>query len=143
MSSIVIDTSALAAIVFNEPERDVFMAAILTATSVLICSATVLETRLVVQSRKGHEGVLVLNELLNLPLFDCTAPTLADVDAAYAAYAAFNQYGKGKGHPAQLNFGDLFSYATAKTRGLPLLYKGNDFAQTDLMPANCNTRASP
>jgi len=131
MSSIVIDTSALAAIVFNEPERDAFMAAILTATSVLICSATILETRLVVQSRKGHEGVLVLNELLNLPLFDCIPPTLADVDAAYAA---FIHYGKGRGHPAQLNFGDLFSYATAKTRGLPLLYKGNDFAQTDLEP---------
>jgi ribonuclease VapC len=56
---------------------------------------------------------------------------LADIDVAYEA---FTQYGKGKGHPAQLNFGDLFSYAIAKTRGLPLLYKGNDFAQTDSRP---------
>lgn len=131
MNSIVIDTSALAAIVFNEPERDAFLDIVLTANSVLICTATVLETRLVVQSRKGAQGVQILNELLKLPLFDCVAPTLADIDVAYAA---FTQYGKGKGHPAQLNFGDLFSYAIAKTRGLPLLYKGNDFEQTDLRP---------
>jgi ribonuclease VapC len=51
------------------------------------------------------------------------------------AYDALLRYGKGNGHPAQLNFGDLFSYATAKSRGLPLLYKGNHFAQTDIVAA--------
>jgi ribonuclease VapC len=52
-----------------------------------------------------------------------------------AAYAAFVAYGKGNGHPAALNFGDVFSYALAKTRGLPLLYKGRDFAETDIASA--------
>jgi ribonuclease VapC len=52
-----------------------------------------------------------------------------------AAYAAFVAYGKGSGHPAGLNFGDLFSYALAKVRGLPLLFKGRDFSETDIPPA--------
>lgn len=132
MKTFAVDTSALAAIVFNEPERAVFLSKILNAKSVLVCSASLLETRMVVQSRKGQAGVLVLNEILDLPLFNCVAPTLADIDAAYEASV---RYGKGSGHPAQLNYGDLFSYAIAKTRGLPLLYKGNDFLQTDLSPA--------
>ncbi len=51
------------------------------------------------------------------------------------AYAAFVTFGRGSGHPATLNFGDLFSYALAKVRGLPLLYKGDDFAQTDVVSA--------
>jgi ribonuclease VapC len=52
-----------------------------------------------------------------------------------AAYAAFVAFGKGSGHPAELNFGDLFGYALAKVRGLPLLYKGDDFARTDIVSA--------
>lgn len=129
MSSFAIDTSALAAIVFNEPERELFLSHILRTKSVFICSASVLESRMVIQSRKGQAGVLVLNEMLQLPLFTCVAPTQADMDVAYNAFV---RYGKGSGHPAQLNYGDLFSYALAKTRSLPLLYKGNAFAQTDL-----------
>ncbi len=60
------------------------------------------------------------------------APGIADMDAAYAAFVAF---GRGSGHPAGLNFGDVFSYALAKERGLRLLYKGDDFAQTDIVSA--------
>jgi ribonuclease VapC len=59
-------------------------------------------------------------------------PGAAEMDAAYAAFVA---YGKGNGHPAALNFGDVFSYALAKTRGLPLLYKERDFAETDIASA--------
>ena len=132
MNSFAIDTSALAAMVFNEPEREAFAAQILSAKSVLISSASVLESRMVVQSRKGQAGVLVLADILKLPVFHCIAPTLADMDAAYHA---FIRYGKGSGHPAQLNYGDLLSYALAKTRNLPLLYKGNDFTHTDLVLA--------
>ncbi len=55
-----------------------------------------------------------------------------------AAFAAFLAYGKGSGHPAGLNFGDVFSYALAKLRNLPLLYKGNDFSETDLVAAAPN-----
>jgi ribonuclease VapC len=132
VNTFAIDTSALAAILFNEPERELFLSKILSAKSILVSSASVLETRMVVQSRKGQAGVLVLGDMLKLPLFNCIAPTLSDMDAAYEA---FIRYGKGSGHPAQLNYGDLFSYALAKTRSLPLLYKGNDFAQTDLAAA--------
>ena len=129
---IVVDTSALAAIVFNEPERDSFVKMILAADKALVCTATVLEARMVVQGRKGQAGVLLLNDFLGLPVFELVAPTALELEAAYAAFVTF---GKGSGHPAQLNFGDLFSYAVAKSRNLPLLYKGNDFACTDLQSA--------
>jgi ribonuclease VapC len=59
-------------------------------------------------------------------------PGTADIDAAYAAFVA---YGKGSGHPANLNYGDLFSYALAKVRNLPLLFKGDGFAETDIRTA--------
>ena len=126
---IVLDTSALAAIVFNEPERDSFVKTILVADKALVCTATALEARMVVQGRKGQAGVLLLNDFLGLPVFELIAPSAQELEVAYAAFVTF---GKGSGHPAQLDFGDLFSYAVAKSRNLPLLYKGNDFACTDL-----------
>ena len=129
---IVVDTSALAAIVFNEPERDSFVKTILAADKALVCTATALEARMVVQGRKGQAGVLLLDDFLGLPVFELVAPTARELEVAYAAFVTF---GKGSGHPAQLNFGDLFSYAVAKLRNLPLLYKGNDFACTDLQSA--------
>jgi ribonuclease VapC len=96
---------------------------------VFISTPTVLETRMVVQGRRGQRAVILIDEILRLPMFETVAPD----DAATAiAYAAFVTYGKGSGHPAGLNFGDVFSYALAKGRGLPLLYKGEDFAQTDI-----------
>ena len=73
--------------------------------------------------------MILVDALLRLPMFELVAPGPAEMDAAYAAFVA---YGKGSGHPAGLNFGDVFSYALAKVRGLPLLYKGDDFAQTDI-----------
>ena len=129
---IVVDTSALAAIVFNEPERDSFVKTILAADKALLCTATALEARMAVQGRKGQAGVLLLNDFLGLPVFELIAPSAQELEVAYAAFVTF---GKGSGHPAQLNFGDLFSYAVAKLRNLPLLYKGDDFACTDLKSA--------
>ena len=75
-------------------------------------------------------GVL-LNDLLRLPDFEIVPPGPPEADAAFAAFIA---YGKCSGHPARLNFGDIFSYALAKVRGLPLLFKGQDFSQTDIAP---------
>jgi ribonuclease VapC len=132
MTTFVMDTSVLAAIVFNEPEREAFLAKLYAASKVLISTASVLEARLVVQARKGQAGVFILNDILALPLFEWVAPAQAETDAAYVAAVI---YGKGSGHPAQLNYGDLFSYATAKVRGLPLMFKGQDFSHTDLMAA--------
>jgi ribonuclease VapC len=72
----------------------------------------------VVHGRRGQRAVVLVDDLLRLPLFEIVAPAPAEMAAAYAAFAAF---GKGSGHAAALNFGDVFSYALAKVRGLPLL----------------------
>lgn len=129
---IVADTSALAAIVFGEPEREAFVQALQSAHRVLISSVTVVEVRMVVHGRRGHRAVGLLDDLLRLPMFEITPPSAAENDAAYAAFIAF---GKGSGHPAALNFCDVFSDALAKVRGLPLLYKGQDFSETDIVSA--------
>jgi ribonuclease VapC len=94
---------------------------------------------MVLYARKGHRAVAVLDDLLKLQRFEITPPILADMEAAYAAYLI---YGKGSGHRAGLNFGDVFSYALAKVRNLPLLFKGNDFTDTDLRPAIPNLPGS-
>ncbi len=129
---IVLDTSALIAIVFGEPERDDFIRVIQQADKALISAVTVVEARMVVHGRRGQRGVILLDDLLRLPMLEVVAPGTAETDAAYAAFVT---YGKGSGHGAGLNFGDLFSYALAKVRGLPLLYKGDDFAKTDVVSA--------
>jgi ribonuclease VapC len=130
--SIVIDTSALVAIIFAEPERQDFLGIVTHAQRVLISTPSVLETRRVVHGRRGERGVILLDDLMRLPIFAQMAPGPAEIQAAHAAFVT---YGKGSGHPAGLNFGDLFSYALAKVHGLPLLFKGNDFSQTDILPA--------
>ena len=129
---IVADTSAILAIAFAEPERAAFVAALERAERTLVSSVTAVEARMVVHARRGQRAVVLVDDLLRLPFFEIVPPGAAEMDAAYAAFVA---YGKGSGHPAALNFGDVFSYALAKTRGLPLLYKGLDFAETDIASA--------
>ena len=129
---IVVDTSAIAVLVFDEPERAAFVATIQQADKALISTVSVVEARMVVYGRRGPRAVVLVNDLLSLPTFEVVAPGPAEMEAAFAAFVAF---GKGSGHPAGLNFGDVFSYALAKVRGLPLLYKGDDFSQTDLVSA--------
>jgi len=126
---IVVDTSALVAIAFGEPERNAFLHAIRAASKALVSTVSVVECRMVVHGRRGQRAVIVLDDLLKLPHFELTPPSATEADAAYAAFVAF---GKGSGHPAGLNFGDVFSYALAKVRRLPLLYKGKDFIHTDI-----------
>jgi ribonuclease VapC len=129
---IVADTSAIVAIAFAEPEREAFVAALERAERTLVSSVTAVEARRVMHARRGQRAVVLVDDLLRLPFFEIVPPGAAEMDAAYAAFVA---YGKGNGHPAALNFGDVFSYALAKTRGLPLLYKGRDFAETDIASA--------
>ena len=126
---IVVDTSAIVAIAFAEPERAAFVQAIEQTDKALISLVSVVEARMVVHGRRGQRAVVLVDDLLRLPMFEVVPPSLAEMDAAYAAFVAF---GKGSGHPASLNFGDIFSYALAKVRALPLLFKGNDFSQTDI-----------
>jgi ribonuclease VapC len=129
---IAVDTSALIAIAFAEPEREAYLQAIKIADKVLISTVSVVEARMVIHGRRGQRAVILMDDLLRLPMFELVAPSVPEMDAAYAAFVA---YGKGSGHPAGLNFGDVFSYALAKVRSLPLLYKGEDFAQTDIASA--------
>jgi ribonuclease VapC len=129
---IVVDTSALVAIAFGEPERDAFVQAIEKAGKALISTVSVVEARMVVHGRRGQQAVVLVDDLLRLPAFEMVPPGVSEMDAAYSAFVVF---GKGSGHPAGLNFGDVFSYALAKVRGLPLLYKGDDFAETDVINA--------
>lgn len=129
---IVADTSALVAVVFGEPERGVFVRRMEQAERVLVSTVSVVETRMVVWGRRGQRGVLLLDELFRLPMIEVAAVGAAERDAAYAAFVL---YGRGSGHPAALNFGDVFSYALAKLRGWPLLFKGDDFARTDIRSA--------
>lgn len=125
----VIDTSALAAIFFAEPERQTFLSAITTASRRLISAPTVLETGMVLESRQGESAgrefdlFVVRANLHVVPV---------DAEQADLARSAWRKYGKGR-HAAALNFGDCFSYALAKLTGEPLLAKGTDFALTDIV----------
>jgi ribonuclease VapC len=129
---IAVDSSAVVAIVLGEPERDMFIDALHRAEQALISTVSVVEIKMVIHSRRGQRGVVLVDDLLRLPMFEIVSPGQAEMDAAYAAFVAF---GKGSGHPASLNFGDVFAYALAKVRDLPLLFKGNDFVHTDIPPA--------
>jgi ribonuclease VapC len=133
---IAVDTSAIVAIVLNEPERATFRNAIQRVAKALISTVSVIEIKMVVHGRRGARAVVFVDDFLKLAMFEIVPPGLPDMDAAYAAFIAF---GKGSGHPAALNFGDVFSYALAKVRGLPLLFKGNDFAETDIESAVAET----
>ncbi len=126
----VIDTSALLAILQAEPERHVFNEAIEAAPSRKMSVANFVESSLVIESRQGAEGLRELDFFL-----DRAGILLVAVDAEQGKVArrAFSQFGKGR-HPAGLNYGDGFAYALAKVLGEPLLLKGNDFSKTDITP---------
>jgi ribonuclease VapC len=126
--NMVIDTSALAAIFFAEPERQLFLAAITAAETRLLSAASVLETGIVLEGRQGEAAgrefdlFVVRANLQIVPV---------DAEQAELARSAWRKFGKGR-HPAALNYGDCFSYALAKSTGDPLLAKGTDFALTDI-----------
>jgi ribonuclease VapC len=124
----VIDTSAILAILQDELERRKFNEAIEAADTRLLSTASFVEGSMVLDSRHGADGVR------DLDLFIAKARiSLVPVDEDHAQLArqAFQKFGKGR-HPAGLNFGDCFSYALARSVDEPLLFKGNDFSQTDV-----------
>lgn len=127
----VIDTSAIVAIAFNEPEAETQEQKVVDAARRFISAATVLELAIVIEARLGEAGAAELD----LWLYKAGVEIVA-VDAEQIAVArrAWRTYGKGR-HPAGLNYGDCFSYALAKTRSEPLLYKGDDFSRTDIETA--------
>ena len=135
----VIDTSALVAMLSSEPEAEDFEAAVEADAVRLMSTATYLETAVVIESRFGEPGGRELDLWLHRALVDLVA---LHPDQAHAARVAYRKYGKGR-HPAGLSYGDCFSYALAKISGEPLLYKGNDFALTDITAVPTCTGASP
>jgi ribonuclease VapC len=125
--SLVVDTSAIVAIVMEEPEAADFIAALASARTRILTSVNLLEAQIVLTFGKGMPAataeVLVARENIEIIPFD--------EDLSNLAFDAYRRYGKGR-HPAKLNMGDCAAYALARSRGWPLLYKGEDFAQTDI-----------
>ena len=130
---IAIDSSALMAIILDEPERKSFLDILDRAEKALVSAATLIESRMVAHGKGGEKLVLALDEIVQGYTMEIVPPGPAEIEIAHSAFV---KYGKGNGHPAQLNFGDLFSYALAKSRGVPLLFKGDDFALTDVRVAS-------
>jgi ribonuclease VapC len=125
----VIDTSALVCILQAEPGGRSFNEAIEAAPSRSMSAATFVEVSIVLEARHGAEGVRELDAFLERAEIGLVE---VDFDQAKLARDAFRRFGKGR-HPAGLNFGDCFSYALSMALGEPLLYKGNDFARTDVL----------
>ena len=127
----IVDSSALIAIIFGEPEGD-HLLKVLMAGSPRISAATYFETGMVID-RKAEDGfpAEAFERLLTMTRIEVVPVTRGQAVLARAAYRAF---GKGN-HRAGLNFGDCFTYALARETGEPLLFKGDDFARTDIEPA--------
>ena len=124
----VIDTSALIAILLQEPDAVRVDEAIEAGSPLLLSAASLFEASMVIESRKGEAGGRELDLLIYRSGIEVVA---VDQDQAETARQAWRRFGKGR-HPAALNYGDCFSYALAKSRRLPLLFRGNDFVRTDI-----------
>jgi ribonuclease VapC len=125
----VIDTSAIVAIAFDEPEAAAFEQFIVKDAIRLISAASVLEASMVIETRRGEAGGRELDLWLYKAKVDIVAVDANQVDIARRAWRRF---GKGR-HPAGLNYGDCFAYALAFSQGEPLLFKGDDFGKTDIV----------
>ncbi len=125
----VLDTSSIIAILCCEPEEELFVELISRDPKRLLSAGTALELMIVIESRKGEAGGRELDLFLHRAKIDIVA---FDSEQAELARVAWRHYGK-RHHPAQLNFGDCFAYALSKISSEPLLFKGNDFLQTDVL----------
>lgn len=127
----VVDSSAILAILFKEAERDAFATALADAGIRLVSSVNALEAAVVVSTRKGPPGARELDLLFHGAGVEVVSFTEAHLRLAREAY---ERYGKGR-HPASLNLGDCCAYALSRHTGEPLLFKGGDFAHTDVAQA--------
>jgi ribonuclease VapC len=128
---VIIDTSAILAILFGEPDASRYEEAIALGQPRLMSVATLLEAAMVVESRGGVAAGLEQDRFLKTASIELVPITAEQADSARRAW---RRCGKGN-HPAGLNFGDCFVYALAQTRREPLLFKGEDFARTDIEAA--------
>ena len=128
----VLDSSALVAIILEEPNHAGLLTKIEAAAGIAIGAPTLLETFIVLMARLGRDPIVALENLLHA--FEAEVIPFTD-DHTRIALNAFVRYGKGLGDPAVLNFGDCLCYATAALAGQPLLYVGDDFSKTDIQKA--------
>ena len=130
-----VDASAIVAILTREREADAFAEAIEASGTALTSPIAVFEAALGL-SRTRHvsieEATADVEEFLRIAGVHCVPISVEDGRTALVAFA---RYGKGRGHPARLNLGDCFAYAMARNRAVPLLFKGNDFSNTDIEAA--------
>ena len=127
----VIDSSALMAILLEEPDASVYASAIMNDSTRLVSAATLVEASIVMLSRRQGDALAAL-DLLTTRLRLLVIPI--DHEQSLLARDGFRRFGKGR-HSAGLNFGDCFSYALSKQTGEALLFKGNDFSETDVLRA--------
>ncbi len=128
----IIDTSALIAIIRLEPEAASIAKAMENAETLRISAGTVLEASIVVDGYRNPKLSARLDEIVEHPRIVVEPVTR---EQARIARQAYRDYGKGSGHPAGLNFGDCFSYALAREKREPMLWKGDDFGHTDIRSA--------
>ncbi|MDE3074228.1 MAG: type II toxin-antitoxin system VapC family toxin, partial [Chloroflexota bacterium] len=128
----IVDTSAIVAILRGETDADVYVQALARASAPRMSAGTYVETAIVVDANRDPVLSGRLDELLAVSQLEIEPVSRRHAEIARRAYRDF---GKGSGHPAGLNFGDCFAYAAAKAAGEPLLYKGDDFSQTDVASA--------
>ena len=127
----IVDASAVCAIAFGEPERELFVEAIKDHRLALITPVQVWEAAVSISNRLSLDGISQVDRLLTTLGVEVAPIGQAET---FAAFDVWRRFGRGR-HPAGLNLGDCFAYALAKTRDLPLLYKGEDFAKTDIRAA--------
>ena len=128
---IVVDTSAVVAIIRQEHDGNKFTDILDAVDAAIISAVSFVETNMVIAGRRADPDIDQLRAGIRALGIEVAEVTLDQVDVAVRA---FLQYGKGR-HPARLNIADCFAYALAKSRNLPLLFKGDDFAKTDVIPA--------
>ncbi len=128
----IIDTSAIIAILFSEPDAATHAAAIEAAGQRRISVVNYVEAAVVIDGRRDPVASRRFDDAIREAGISIEP---VDEQQARIAREAYRDFGRGSGHPARLNFGDCFAYALARSRAEPLLFKGNDFSQTDITPA--------
>jgi ribonuclease VapC len=129
---VIIDASALIAILRDEPDAIAYARVIEAATRRSVSAVNFVEAAVVIDGSRDPVASRRFDELFAAAQLSVEPVTR---EQAQLAREAYRDFGKGSGHPARLNFGDCFAYALAKVTGEPLLYKGNDFSHTDLQSA--------